>query len=87
MYTFDTHISGIPCQCQVFNATPVIPMKVYGPGMADADPPEGGEFDYNILDRKGYRAKWLEAKVTPKDVDRLYEEFCIMQEAEEFDYV
>lgn len=86
MYTFNTHISGIPCQCQVNYATPVIPMRVYGSGMGDADPPEGGDFDFHILDRKGYRAKWLEHKITSKDVARLYEEFCIMQKAEELEY-
>lgn len=83
---FPTYISGIPCQCVVTYATPVIPMRVYGPGFADADPPEGGDFDFYIVDRKGYRAKWLEHKITSKDVDRLYEEFCIMQKAEELEY-
>ena len=83
---FPTYIAGIPCQCNVIYATPLIPMRVYGPGMEDADPPEGGDFEFEILDRKGYRAKWLEHKLTSKDVDRLYEEFCIMQKAEELGY-
>ena len=82
---FPTYIAGIPCQCNVIYATPLIPMRVYGPGMEDADPPEGGDFEFEILDRKGYRAKWLEPKITPKDVDRLYEEYRILMEAEEFD--
>lgn len=83
---FPTYIAGIPCQCKVIYATPNIPMRVYGPGMDDANPPEGGDFDFEILDRKGYQAKWLGQKVTPKDIDRLYEEYSILMEAEELEY-
>lgn len=81
---FDTKIAGIPCQCEVVHATEFVPMRSYGPGMEDASEAEGGEFEFNILDRKGYKAKWLERKVSPEDIDRLYEEFAIMQEGEEY---
>lgn len=81
---FDTTVAGIPCQCEVVHATEFIPMRSYGPGMEDATESEGGEFEFNILDRKGYKAKWLERKVSTDDIDRLYEEFTIMQEGLEY---
>lgn len=76
---FDTQVNGIPCQCRVLDYSPRIPMRVYGPGMGDADPPEGETFDYAILDRKGYKAPWLEKYITDEDSDRLLEEYRIMQ--------
>lgn len=82
---FPTKVAGIPCQCKVTHATPIIPMNVYGPGMADADPAEGGEFEYVLLDRRNYPARWLEKKVTPQDEARLFEEFAILTEAEAYD--
>ncbi len=84
---FPTYVAGIPCQCKVIHATRYVPMRVYGPGMADADPPEESEFDFELLDRKGYRAYWLETKLTDKDSARLYEEFSILCEGEEYEEV
>lgn len=72
---FDTRINGIPCQCNVINYTPYIPMRVYGSGMGDADPPEYPEFDFEILDRNGRRAKWLDRYVTDVVADELFTEF------------
>ena len=74
MVTFETKVAGIPCQCQVTSTTPYIPATFW-------EPAEGGDFEFNILDRKGYRAKWLEAKLTSADYDRLYNEYE-QQEAE-----
>ena len=34
------------------------------------------DFEFDLLDRKGYRARWLEKKVTEKDVERLEREYC-----------
>ena len=60
-------------------------MKVYGPSMEDCDPPEEGEFEFDLLDRRNYPARWLEKKMTPADEARLYEEFAILTEAEAYD--
>lgn len=79
---FDTTIAGIPCQCRVTHHRPPVPMRVSGTGMADADAPISAEFEYQILDRKGYRAKWLEAKINPLVHSRLFEEFCVEREAQ-----
>ncbi len=50
-------------------------MRVYGSGMGDADPPEYPEFDFEILDRNGRRAKWLDRYVTDEVADKLFTEF------------
>ena len=65
--TFDSHVAGIPCQINVTLLTESIP--------ATWDDPEcGGDFEFEVLDRKGYRAKWLEKKLTPADEQRIFEE-------------
>ena len=74
-YTFSTRISGIPCQCRVIVYHPEVPMRITGPGFGDAEPPEPLEFEYEILDRKGYKANWLEQKLDDQDPSRLLTEY------------
>ena len=81
---FDTEVAGIPCQCKVLNYCPPRSMMSYGPAMEDAVPPEESEFDFVLLDRKGYPATWLEKKLTPSDNERLEEELCIELQAQEY---
>ena len=68
LYDFESHVQGIPCKVRVTYATPYVPASW-------DSPEESGEFEFELLDRKGYRAKWLEAKVTEADVDRLEKEY------------
>ena len=68
LYDFESHVQGIPCKVRVTYATPYVPASWNSPE-------ESGEFEFELLDRKGYRAKWLEAKVTEADVDRLEKEY------------
>ena len=82
---FDTRINGIPCQCEVTGYSPGRPMKIYGTGFGDAHPPEYPEFEFNILDRKGYKANWLQAKMTRDDKSRLQDEYEAAALAERFD--
>ncbi len=70
---FDTQIEGIPCICKVTYYSPAKPMT--GSGYGDCDPPEEEEFDFEILDRKGYRAHWLERKVDTHVEFRLQDEY------------
>lgn len=72
---FTTKINGIPCKCHVHSFSAAVPMRVYGSGMGDADPPEPIEFDFTILDTKGHPAPWLQKYVTEEDITRLLEEF------------
>jgi len=60
-----TTIAGIPCQIEVTHYEP------YDPGNWH-EPASGGEIEVEVYDRRGYRAKWLEAKVTEADIDELY---------------
>lgn len=74
-YTFATRISGIPCQIKVTTYIPERPMRITGPGFEDTEPPEPGEFEYEVLDRKGYKAPWLKRKLKDSDDIRLHDEF------------
>jgi hypothetical protein len=62
-------------------------MRITGSGMGDADPPEGGEFDFEILDSKGRHAPWLEKKLTDADEERLYEEFTVEVDGQRYGYI
>lgn len=71
---FNTRIAGIPCICHVTYYTPEIP--AYTSGLhEDSYPAEGGDFEFEILDRNGRKAEWLERKLTDEDEERLYQEF------------
>lgn len=72
---FSTRINSIPCKCRVDHYSPAVPMRVYGSGMGDADPPEPAEFAYTILDRTGREAPWLQKYVTDSVDARLFEEY------------
>ncbi|TDX21641.1 hypothetical protein DFO67_1349 [Modicisalibacter xianhensis] len=73
---FDTAISGIPCKCAVVYYAPSVPIRITGTGFGDADPPEPAEFEFELLDRTGCPARWLERKITEDDdEDRLQREY------------
>lgn len=63
-----TTIAGIPCQVSVTHFEP------YDAGSWD-EPPSGGEIEFDVYDRKGYRAPWLERKVTEDDEVRVFSEY------------
>lgn len=72
---FDTRVDGIPCRCVLLNYSPARSMEVTGPGMGDAHPPEPSEYDFQLLDSRGYRAHWLEEKLRDSAIaDKLHEE-------------
>jgi hypothetical protein len=62
MTEFDTTCCGIPCLIRVSYWEPYLPAKVSGPP-EDCYPEEGGYGDWEILDRKGRPAPWLEKKL------------------------
>ncbi len=72
---FITHIQGIPCQCRVLEYWAYIPPRITGTGYGDVNPPEEELFEFEILDRKGYRASWLDKYLTPADEARLLQEY------------
>ncbi|WP_348826495.1 hypothetical protein [Halomonas sp. RT37] len=73
--TFMTTVAGIPCRCRVTFYSHGAPMRTTGSGFGDRDPDEPEEFEFDILDRRGYPAAWLERKLTDNDYDRLLEEY------------
>lgn len=72
---FNTRVGGIPCKCHVTHYSTGSPMQVYGSGMGDCEPPEPEEFEYELLDRKGYRAEWLDRFVNDQLSHQLHSEF------------
>ena len=72
---FKTTVAGIPCQCEVLYYHPARPMKIFGSGKGDCEPPEPEEFEFQLLDRKGYPAPWLENKLTNSMEDKLFRAF------------
>jgi hypothetical protein len=58
---FDTRINNIPCKCQVLYSEPAAKRN--------------SDFVFNVLDRKGYVAPWLEKYVTSQVIERLQMEY------------
>jgi hypothetical protein len=69
MNIVDARIAGIPCQLKVTHFYQQAPC--YNTWDSDADFYGYTEINYDVLDRKGYPAPWLEKKITPIDDDRL----------------
>lgn len=68
----ETYVSGIPCLIGVHNF-----LSVPGnPSTWDSDWDYYGytEMDWEILDRKGYKADWLQRKLTKEDESRIEQE-------------
>lgn len=63
----NTYIQGIPCTVE-YDAYPAFPGSMetpYEPAYIEIG---------RVYDRKGYRAEWLERKMTIHDIDRIREE-------------
>jgi hypothetical protein len=82
--TFETTVNGIPCQCLVYAYAPARPMIIYGSGWGDCHPPEPEYFEYNLLDRRGRKAPWLERYITPEVNARLMEEYLAIHGQESY---
>ena len=72
---FHTTVFGIPCICKVLSYTEAKPMIIHGSGFGDCHPPEAEEFQYELLDRKGYTAPWIQNKMTSIQENQLKKEF------------
>ena len=55
-----TRIAGIPCLVEVTSYIPGEPGSFF-------EPPSGPEIEYEVYDRRGYKANWLLAKITDAD--------------------
>ena len=85
MTEFETTVCGIPCLVRVINWEPYRPAILRAdPG--DSYPPEGGEGDWEILDRKGRPAPWQERKLTGQELARLEHAIFEYMENQDDDY-
>jgi len=62
MNEFETTCCGIPCLVRVTHWDPYVPAFISGPP-EDCYPAEGGCGDWQVLDRRGRPAPWLERKL------------------------
>ena len=71
----DSIIQGIPCQIKVESCL-IVPSWRGSPHNCPSDLDFYGyhEIEFTVYDRKGYRAKWLEKKLTSEDTDRIEEQ-------------
>lgn len=62
----DTVIQGIPCTIAVLSWTPYCPGNTWA-APENCYPDEGGEGEWGIWNRQGYRMEWLERRLTEDD--------------------
>ena len=66
--TIQTRLAGIPCQIAVTDFRRVEGSYSYN-APSDADFYGYTDYDYEVLDRRGRPAPWLEKKVSQADID------------------
>ena len=66
----DVFVAGIPARAVVLSYFAGRPARTYGPPER-CSPEEYPEIEYEICDRRGYAAPWLERKLTKSDRDDL----------------
>lgn len=83
----DTRISGIPCQVLITCYYPARPANFRG-SPDRWTPPEPEEISFQVLDRRGRPAPWLEAKLDEQDRRRIEDELraYLRHEQETGDY-
>lgn len=67
--TFDSRVAGIPCQIRVLEITGYVPATRYQPSERECITA------FDVLDRRGRPALWLERKLTDADIDRINDEY------------
>jgi hypothetical protein len=72
---FKTEVNETPCYCRVLAYVEPLPMAITGTGFGDCEPPDPGEFEYELLDLHGNPARQLESEVTDEDDERLEREY------------
>ena len=72
MLEFETKVSGIPCVCRVTHYSSGTNFFI---NSASLEPNTPAEFNFEILDRNGSKADWLQRKILSTDEDRLFAKF------------
>lgn len=73
---FETRVGGIPCGVVVLEYRDASGWSS-NPEMAEQD---DREFEFILVDRGGYRAHWLERKLTECDCRRIESEYLVWRE-------
>lgn len=79
MTIIQTRLAGIPCQIAVANFKRVKGSYSYN-APSDLDYYGYTDYDYEVLDRRGRPAPWLERKVSADDIEQKiidhFDEYC-----------
>jgi hypothetical protein len=81
MLEFQDKVAGIPCIIRILHAEPFRAGFFSGPP-EHCYPDEGGLIVWEVLDRKGRRAPWLEKKANEEEMRRIDKEAWAALEAE-----
>jgi hypothetical protein len=74
---FKTRVAGIPAQCRVTGYHPADPRPISSHQLS---PPNDEWFEFELLDRRGYPARWLERKLNAQLEAELLAQFKERQE-------
>lgn len=85
MSSIETRIAGIPCIVELLEYSAPTPHHITAdPGTSSEG--NSGYLSFRVLDRKGYKAEWLAAKMTDDDEDRIKGELLTEMHSEAEDY-
>lgn len=68
---FETRIAGIPCGVVVETYQPAQAWQQHrfaGAGPGDCEPPVDEDLSWFLVDRRGYRAEWLQNKASDEEL-------------------
>lgn len=81
--TFATVVCGIPCKVRVTSYEAEVEGRTWGPPES-CYPPEPAEVSFDVLDRNGRPAPWLERKMDDCDTRAVEQEaIAVMEEHEQ----
>ena len=72
---FESRVAGIPCIIGVISYKSVKGSYNYN-AASDLDYYGYNDAEWEVLDRKGYKAAWLERKLTKSDINRIEAEIA-----------
>ncbi|TCP19691.1 hypothetical protein [Simplicispira metamorpha] len=78
-YRFESRVAGIPCLIEVTHYAPAV--EAYRQGHPDDwMPGEPAELEFQVCDRQGRMASWLERKLTEGESERIAAQACSLLE-------